>query len=125
MVNFVGIDCTREALATELYRQLREDKSMCPACYLAHRTLARSILRSTKPGQYARGRKKDMRAFDAHWKMKDEMYKRARKTMKRGTSKGTAVSSSEKRSIKRGMNDIRAGRVITEKEFLKKHPELK
>jgi hypothetical protein len=35
------------------------------------------------------------------------------------------LADEEFRSIKRGMNDIRAGRVMTEKEFLKKHPELK
>jgi len=29
------------------------------------------------------------------------------------------------RSIKRGIENIRAGRVMTKKEFLEKHPELK
>lgn len=29
------------------------------------------------------------------------------------------------RSIKRGMDDIRAGRVMSEKEFLRRHPGLK
>lgn len=125
MVNFVGIECAREALATELHRQLKEDRSMCPACYFAHRTLARSIFRTTKSGQLVRGINKDLRAFDACRKRDRDMAEKARKAMKLAGSNEEGVSESDKRSIKCAIEDIRAGRVMTTKEFLKRHPGMK
>ena len=125
MVNFVGIECVREALATEIHRQVREDKSMCPECYFAHRTLARSILRTTKTAQIIHEIKKDMKDFDAYRKRALGMCGKARKAMKPKAKENGKLTEAEKRSIKRGIEDIRAGGVMTEKEFLKKHPELK
>jgi hypothetical protein len=108
-----------------VHRQLKEDKSMCPACYFAHRTLARSILRTTKPGQLTRQVNKDLLAFEAYQKKKQEMYDKVLGAKRRPAVKGNTMSGSEKRSIKRGIENIRAGRVMTKKELLKKHPELK
>lgn len=125
MVNFVGIECAREALATELHRQIREDKSMCPECYFAHRTLAKSILRATQPGRLVRTINKDLRAFDAYRNTDRDKAESARKAMILAGSNEEGVSESEKRSIKRGIEDIRAGRVMTKEEFLKKHPGLR
>ena len=125
MVNFVGIECAREALATEIHRQLKEDKSMCPACYFTHRTLARSILRKIRPGQMAREIKKDMKVFDAYRKRALGMSVKARKAMKPMAEENGELTEAEKRSVRRGIQDIRAGRVMTTEEFLKKHPELR
>ena len=125
MVDFVGIECAREALATEIHRQLKEDKSMCPACYFAHRTLARSILRTTKTAQIIHEIKKDMKDFDEYRKKALGRCGKARKAMKPITEENGELTEDEKRSVGRGIEDIRAGRVMTKTEFLKKHPELR
>ena len=67
MVKFVGIECARDALAREIYKQLKEDKCMCAACYFAHRTMARSILRGTPSGKYKKEIERDIKKFDKYW----------------------------------------------------------
>ena len=125
MVKFIGMECAREALAAELHRQIKEDGCMCYECYIAHRTLARSVLRMTRTGLLVRMTNKDLRAFEAYRKRQRESYEKARKAMRRAERTDNGLSLSEKRSIRRGIADIRAGRVITKDEFLEKHPELK
>jgi len=104
LVKFVGIECAREALATELHMQLKEDGCFCYECYIAHRTLARSILRRTKDRRLASQVRRDLKIFDEH--------------RKHGYD-GLAPS------IKRGIADYRAGMVMSEWDFLKKHPWVK
>jgi len=104
MVKFVGINCAREALATEVHRQIKDDGSVCYECYVAHRTLARSVLRKTKDRRLVAEVRRDLKAFDDHRKH---------------------VWDDLEPSIKRGLADIRAGRTMTEDEFIKKHPWVK
>ena len=104
MVKFIGINCAREALADELHRQIKEDGTICYECYVAHRTLSRSILRTTKGRSLAARIRRDLKAFEEHRKNeRDEV----------------------RASIERGLADIRAGRTMSKEEFLKKHPGLK
>jgi len=125
MVKFIGMECAREALAAELHRQIKEDGCMCFECYVAHRTLARSVLRTTKTGLLVRMTNKDMRAFEAYRKRQRAPCEKARKAKGRAAGKDNGLSLSEKRSIRRGIANIRAGRVLTAEEFLEKHPELR
>ena len=104
MVKFVGINCAREALATEVHRQIKDDGSVCYECYVAHRTLARSVLWKTKDRRLAAEVKRDLKAFETYRKNQRD---------KVGAS------------IKRGLADIRAKRTMTKEEFLNKHPWLK
>ena len=103
MVKFIGMECAREALAAELYRQIKEDGCMCYECYAAHRTLARSVLRKTKDKRLANELKRDLRAFE-------DNREHAMDHLDPG--------------IKRGLADIRAGRTMTQEEFKKKYPWL-
>jgi predicted transcriptional regulator len=104
MVRFVGIECAREALAAEVHRQIKEDGCVCYECYVGHRTLARSVLRKTKDRRLIAEVRRDLKAFEEH----------------RRNERDEAGASME-----RGLADIRAGRTMTEEEFIKKHPWLK
>jgi len=104
MVKFIGMECAREALATEVHRQIKEDGCVCYECYIAHRTLARSVLRKTKDRRLIAEVKRDMKAFEEH----------------RRNERDEARASME-----RGLADIRAGRTVTKEEFIKKHPWVK
>ena len=66
MVKFVGMGCAREALAAELYQQIKEDGCMCYECYVAHRTLARSVLRTTKDRRLIAEVGRDLKAFEGN-----------------------------------------------------------
>ena len=67
MVKFIGIECARDALAQVIYQQLKEDKCMRAACYFAHRTLAKSILRDTPLGKYKKEIQRDLKRFNKYW----------------------------------------------------------
>jgi predicted transcriptional regulator len=103
MVNFIGIECAREALATELYLQIKEDGCMCYECYVAHRTLARSVLRKAKDRRLIAEVRRDLKAFEDNREHAMDYLKP---------------------DIKRGLADMRAGRTMTKDEFLKKYPWL-
>jgi len=103
MVKFIGMECAREALAAELYQQIKEDGCMCYECYVAHRTLARSVLRTTKDRRVTAEVRRDLKAFE-------DNREHAMDRLNSG--------------IKRGLAGIRAGRTMTQEEFKKKYPWL-
>jgi hypothetical protein len=75
MVKFIGLECARDALADAIHKQLNEDRCICAACYFAHRTMAKSILKIPDK-YYAKYRKevmKDMKTFDDYWKNLDRI----------------------------------------------------